>query len=74
MSSIVANKIKPNLPNVINTDQTGFIAGPFIGENTRSTNYLIHHNAIWKTKQNNLIIVYMNFVKTFFDTIEWALL
>ena len=34
-SSMVANILKVCLPSIINEDQTGFISGRFIGENTR---------------------------------------
>ena len=33
-SSMVANRLKTVLPSVINENQTGFISGRFIGENT----------------------------------------
>ena len=35
-------RTKPILPNVINHDQTGFLAGRFIGESTRLTYDTIH--------------------------------
>ena len=34
-SAMVANRLKQCLPTTINEDQTGFISGRFIGENTR---------------------------------------
>ena len=33
--SMVSNRLKAVLPSIINEDQTGFISGRFIGENTR---------------------------------------
>ena len=42
-SSMIANRLKPELPTLINEDQTGFIAGRFIGENTRTVFDLINH-------------------------------
>ena len=42
-SSMIANRLKPELPILINEDQTGFIAGRFIGENTRTVFDLINH-------------------------------
>ena len=42
-SSIVANRIKIVLPSIIKPDQTGFISGRFIGENTRLIFDTIYH-------------------------------
>ena len=35
LSGSLANRIKPYVQTLINKDQTGFISGRFIGENTR---------------------------------------
>ena len=35
-SAMIANRLKKTLSSIINEDQTGFISGRFIGENTRT--------------------------------------
>ena len=66
-SAMVANRLKLCLPKIINEDQTGFISGRFIGENTRmvydTIDYCSSHN-----KKGLLLI--LDFSKAF-DTIEW---
>ena len=45
-SGCIANRIKKILPNIISKEQTGFIKGRYIGENTR----LIYHGRDrWKS-------------------------
>ena len=66
-SSMIANRLKPELPFLINEDQTGFISGRFIGENTRTVYDLIEHCESFNKK--GLILV-LDFAKAF-DTIEW---
>ena len=65
---MVSNRLKPCLSSIINEDQTGFISGRFIGENTRmvydTIDYCQSHN------QNGLLMI-LDFSKTF-DTIEWS--
>ena len=66
-SSIIANRIKPLLSQIINPDQTGFISGRFLGENTRllaDTLEYCESNSI-----DGLLIV-VDYAKAF-DTIEW---
>ena len=66
-SGMIANRLKPELPSLINKDQTGFISGRFIGENTRTVYDLIEHCETFNKK--GLILV-LDFAKAF-DTIEW---
>ena len=40
---IVANRIKGTLQKLVHTDQTGFIAGRYIGENTRLVYDIMHY-------------------------------
>ena len=47
-SAAIANRVKPLLQNIISSDQTGFVPGRYIGENTRLIydllNYTEEHN------------------------------
>ena len=66
-SSIIANRLKTTLPSLINEDQTGFISGRFIGENTR----MIYDSIDYcETFQQEGILIILDFSKAF-DTIEW---
>ena len=65
-SSIIANRLKTTLPSLINEDQTGFISGRFIGENTRMIYDTIDY---CETFQEGILII-LDFSKAF-DTIEW---
>ena len=67
ISGMIANRLKPELPYLINEDQTGFISGRFIGENTRTVYDLIEH---CDTYHNKGLILILDFAKAF-DTIEW---
>ena len=67
-SSIIANRLKTTLPSLINEDQTGFISGRFIGENTR----MIYDSIDYcNTFQQEGILIILDFSKAF-DTIEWS--
>ena len=65
---MIANGLKPELPFIINEDQTGFIAGRFIGENTRTVYDIIDHCESFN--KAGLILI-LDFAKAF-DTIEWS--
>ena len=65
---MIANRLKPELPYLINEDQTGFIAGRFIGENTRTVYDIIEHCESFEVPGKILIL---DFAKAF-DTIEWS--
>ena len=67
ISGMIANRLKPELPYLINEDQTGFISGRFIGENTRTVYDLIEHCDTYHKKG---LILILDFAKAF-DTIEW---
>ena len=66
-SSVIANRIKTQLSNVIHEDQKGFIAGRYIGENVR-----LIYDVLFETKKQNIpgIILSVDFEKAF-DTVSW---
>ena len=67
-SACIANRIKRFLPILIAEDQTGFIQGRFIGENTRKLYDLMHY-----TEHNNIpgLLLIIDFEKAF-DSISWS--
>ena len=67
-SSMVSNRLKAVLPSIINEDQTGFISGRFIGENTRMVYDTIEYCEATNTKG---LLIILDFSKAF-DTIEWG--
>ena len=46
-SKAIANRFQSVLPKIINSDQTGFLKGRFIGENIRLIDGLINHTAAY---------------------------
>ena len=64
---MIANRLKSELPYLINEYQTGFISGRFIGENTRTVYDLIDHCTTYHKRG---LILISDFAKAF-DTIEW---
>ena len=66
-SSMIASRLKKCLPSIINEDQTGFISGRFIGENTRMVYDTIEYCA--SHDEPGLLLI-LDFSKAF-DTIEW---
>ena len=67
-SGIIANRIKGTLQKLIHTDQTGFIAGKYIGENTRLVYDTMHHTEI---KSISGLLLLVDFEKAF-DSVSWA--
>ena len=65
---MVSNRLKPCLSTIINEDQTGFISGRFIGENTRMVYYTIEYCQSFNKKG---LLMILDFSKAF-DTIEWS--
>ena len=66
-SSIIAKRIKSTLNSIINPDQTGFISGRFIGENSR-----LLFDTLCYCENNNIpgMLIIIDYAKAF-DTIEW---
>ena len=69
-SGVIALRIKSTLHKVIHADQTGFIAGRYIGENTRLVYDIMHF-----TVENNIpgLILLIDFEKAF-DSVSWSFL
>ena len=63
----VDNRLKLVLPKLIDSDQTGFLKGRFIGENIRLIDSVINFTA---AKNIPGLLVFLDFEKAF-DTIEW---
>ena len=67
-SSCIANRIKTVLPKLINEDQSGFVAGRYIGDNIRFIYDLIH---FLNDKHLPGLLVSIDFEKAF-DSISWS--
>ena len=66
-SSVIANRVKQTLQDIIHENQKGFIAGRFIGENIR-----LIYGVLFEIKQQNKpgLILSINF-EIAFDTVSW---
>jgi hypothetical protein len=67
---VIANRIKKVLPTLINNDQTGFIAGRYIGENIRLLFDIMEY-----AEENDIpgLFLLIDFEKAF-DSISWNFL
>ena len=67
-SGCIANRIKRVLPNIIHSDQTAFINGRCISENTRLLCDIIHY-----TEKRNIpgLLLLIDFEKAF-DSVSWS--
>ena len=63
----IANRFKTVLPKLINNDQTGFMKGRFIDENTRLIDGIIQYAAQHNTPG---LLLFIDFEKAF-DSLEW---
>ena len=61
-SNVIAARMIPVLPNIIHTDQTGYVKGRFIGEAARSIIHIMDY-----TKKQNIpgILLFIDFEKAF---------
>ena len=64
---MVSYRLKSCLPSIISGDQTGFISGRFIGENTRMVYDTLEY---CESHQKKGLLMILDFSKAF-DTIEW---
>lgn len=67
-TKVIANRLKLVLPKVIDSDQTGFLKGRFIGENIRLIDSVINFTA---AKNVPGLLLFLDFEKAF-DTVEWS--
>ena len=69
-SGVIANRIKKVLPTLINNDQTGFIAGRYIGENIKLLFDIMEY-----AEENDIpgLFLLIDFEKAF-DSISWNFL
>lgn len=67
-SGAIANRLKSHLDKLIHPDQTGFIHGRYIGENTRLIYDMMHY-----TEENNIpaLLLLIDFEKAF-DSLSWS--
>ena len=66
-SGCIAQRLKSVLPKLISSDQTGFLSGRYIGENTRLIYDLMNY-----VEEENIpgLLLVVNFEKAF-DSISW---
>ena len=67
LTKSIAKRLEKVLPKIINSDQTGYIKGRFIGENVRLIQDVMSHT---KLEVKPGIAIFLDFRKAF-DTIEW---
>jgi len=71
LTKTIAKRLEKVLPKIINSDQTGYVKGRFIGENVRLIQDVMFFTEYTKTPAG--IAIFLDFRKAF-DTIEWPYL
>ena len=67
IAAAVARRFKKVLPSVIDKDQTGFMSGRFIGDNTRLT-----YDLIQELKNNNRSALFLSLdIEDAFNAVDW---
>ena len=66
-SGIIANRLKTVLDTLIHENQKGFLAGRFIGENTRLLYDIMH---LAETHNITGLVLLLDFEKAF-DSVSW---
>lgn len=69
-SKVLASRICKVIPNLINSDQSGFVKGRFIGESIRTIADIINYT---KYKDIPGLLLFLDFEKAF-DSLEWDFL
>ena len=64
----LANRLKKVLPKLVNSDQTGFMKGRFIGENIRLIDGVTNFAEVENIPG---LLLFLDFEKAF-DTVEWT--
>ncbi len=70
IAKLIANKLKPVLPSIINGDQTGYLKNGYIGENIRLLQDVTFFS---EQTRNNIILLSMDFEKEF-NSLNWNFL
>ncbi len=70
LTKLLAARMKKVLPDIIHTDQVGYVEGRYIGQNIRTIVDMIEHAHMTQTPA---MAVFLDFEKAF-DSIEWSFL
>ena len=69
MTKALAKRIEKYLPQLIDSDQTGFVKGRYIGQNIRLLSDIMEYLNAKKTSD---LLLFIDFKKAF-DSLEWDL-